>query len=435
MIFGSRIDQGSGMRFVLVVTFFSLVSSACSLGGSVREVADSVVDLDHRERVSEVAWVWESPGDYRPAIFSIPGGVAVIHNEGVVALSGDSGDEIWKYEVPNHAVVGNISDNGKYVVLQVGGEESEGDLIVLDSGVGELVYEKPLPDFSMEIVERAMEIPQLRDSLRGVTDESWIVLTESDVMAHRLRGEGNSWSVSNSEIAPCGDVTSVDSIAVLSQVVVAAFTCYEQMEGEGEKNFTEGHEFTSGFVGLEVETGEALWRSEGRVGMFPADSQSREMNAFAENILLVKYPYENTKQLLDVISGEVIEEGRRAVIWSSRDGSRVGFWDIESNDYVIEDFSEGIVESLSEYKSHVPGSVLGGGGLVGLEGGVVYLAEEVSGERGKSVVAEFVGFRQREEIVFGEGVDVKIVDGLSVPGSVVVSYVDSKGRGGIMGLI
>lgn len=201
----------------------------CTLGDGGHEVAGTTVELEHRTSVSAAAWEWEAPGSSPSAVFSVPGGVVVLRGDGAVALSGETGEEIWKYQDPERETLGNVSDDGRYVVLQTGDVDGT-ELLVLDSGTGEVVYEQPFDRFGAEIVERVAEMSQLQGSLSGVTSDLWVVREESGVVARRLTSEGTLWSVAAKELARCEGVGSVDELAVLDEVVVAAVTCYEQPE-------------------------------------------------------------------------------------------------------------------------------------------------------------------------------------------------------------
>lgn len=140
-----------------------VLSVGCSTSVDGHEVAESVVDLEHRPAVSEVAWDWTAPDSSRSAVFPVPGGVAVLQAAGVVVLSGESGEELWQYRISGREVLGNVSDDGRHVVLRsesgTGAGPGETELTVLNSGTGEIVHE--LHSSGIEAVERVGFAPQI----------------------------------------------------------------------------------------------------------------------------------------------------------------------------------------------------------------------------------------------------------------------------------
>ncbi|MFD3684406.1 PQQ-binding-like beta-propeller repeat protein [Nocardiopsis sp. NPDC058631] len=423
------------MRIIFSIFFLMVFLVGCSSPG--HQVTESVVELDHRTSVSEVAWEWGTPDSSRLAVFPVPGGVAVLQTAGVVVLSGETGEELWQYQVSEGEVSGNVSDNGRYVVLRWernGGEDTGGaELIILDSGTGEIVHEFDSTD--IEAVERVGWMPQIGESLSGVTGDVWVVQDEDGLTAHQLEDGEVLWSSATGDLARCADVGSVDDLAVLDDVVVAAFTCYEQPEGQEPVDMTEGQEFASGLVGFDPTTGEELWRSESQIGLFPADSHSRVLTVQGRGLIVVEYPYEEVRQLVDPSTGDVTDLGRNDVLWSNSDGSGLGVWHAESRDYRREDRSGEVLASLVEETGAAPAPTVSGGGFLGLEDGVLYLAEEVEGGADTPMLAYFAGFQGVSEItVDWDAQRTEVHDAESVPGAVAVSYTDGEGRSGVIGL-
>jgi outer membrane protein assembly factor BamB len=413
------------------------VSTGCSALGGGHEVAESVVELEHRPAVSGVAWDWAAPDSSRSAVFPVPGGVAVLQAAGVVVLSGETGEELWQYRVSEGEVSGNVSDDGRHVVLRSEGDTGAGtgeaELTVLDSGTGEIVHE--FNSSGVEAVERVGWMPQIGESLSGVTSGLWVVQEEHGVAAHQLEDGEVLWSSDTADLARCEDVGSVDDLSVLDDVVVAAFTCYEQPEGEDPVDMTEGQEFVSGLVGLDPTSGEELWWSEGQTGLFPADSHSRVLTVQSSGSIVVEYPYEEVRQLVAPSSGDVTDLGRNDVLWSNSDGSTLGVWHAESRDYRHEDRSGEALMSLVEETGSASAPTVSGGGFLGLEDGVLYLAEEVEGGADAPVLAYFTGFQGASEITADRDAQrTEVHDAVSVPGAVAVSYTDDEGRSGVIGL-
>ncbi|MEE2036469.1 PQQ-binding-like beta-propeller repeat protein [Nocardiopsis sp. CT-R113] len=427
--------SGRSVRIRFSIFFLPIFIVGCSSQG--HEVTESVVELEHRSAVSEIAWDWAAPDSSRSAVFPVPGGVAVLQAAGVVVLSGETGEELWQYRISEGEVSGNVSDDGRHVVLRSEGDTGEGtggtELTVLDSGTGEIVREFDSSD--VEAVERVGFAPQIGESLSGVTGDIWVVQDEAGVTAHQLEDGEVLWSSATADLAACAAVGSVDDLAVLEDVVVAAFTCYEQPEGEDPVDMTEGREFVSGLAGIDPTTGEELWRSEGQAGLFPADSHSRVLTVQGSGLIVVEYPYEEVRQLADPSTGDVTDLGRNNVLWSNSDGSELGVWHAESRDYRHEGRSGEVLASFTEEAGAAPAPTVSGGGFLGLEDGVLYLAEEVEGGEDAPVLAYFAGFQGASEITADwDAQRTEVHDVVSVPGAVAVSYTDGEGRSGVIGL-
>ena len=426
---------GAPVRIKFLVAGSLAFLVGCSTSG--HEVTESVVDLERQASVGEAAWEWGATGNERLAVFPVPGGVAVLQRNGVVILSGETGEEIWQYRVGEGEISGNLSDDGRYVVLRVEADGSRlegGELVVLDSGTGEIEHEFEISD--IEAFERVGWMPQVGESLSGVMGDIWVVQEEEDVVAYDLGGGGNVWSTPTSELSRCADVGSVDDLAVLDEALVVAVTCYEQPEDRESVDMVEGRDFVSGLVGLNPVSGEELWRFEEQLGMFPADSQGRTLEVQESGLLVVDYPFEDVRQLVDPTEGEVWGLGRNNVLWSSADGSRVGVWHAELRDYRIEEPSGDVLASLEGETGASPAPTVSGGGFLGLEEGVLYVAEEIPADAEEPVIGYFSGFGGASEIgTSGHGGARREIHAVvSVPGAVVVSYTEDGGQSGVIGL-
>ncbi|WP_433699795.1 PQQ-binding-like beta-propeller repeat protein [Nocardiopsis sp. CA-288880] len=397
-----------------------------------------MVELEHRSAVSEVAWDWSASDGSRLAVFPVPGGVAVLQAAGIVVLSGETGEELWRYRVSEGEVSGNVSDDGRHVVLRsegdAGADTGGTELTVLDSGTGEIVHE--FDSSGVEAVERVGWMPQIAESLSAVMGDIWFVHEEENVVAYHLGDDRDVWSTPTSDLSQCAGVGSVDDLAVLNEALVVAVTCYEQPEDREPVDMVEGREFVSGLVGLDPASGEELWRHEEQLGLFPADSQGRTLAVQESGLLVAEYPYTELRQFVDPAEGEVRGLGRNNVLWSSGDGSRLGVWHAESRDYRIEDRSGGVLASLEEETGASPDPTVDGGGFLGLEEGVLHITEEILADAEEPVIGYFSGFEGNSEIdVSGHGgARWEVHAAVSVPGAVVVSHTETEGRSGVIGL-
>lgn len=409
------------MRFSRVaLTFVLILSVGCSVEDVQHKTVDSAPEnLEYPASVSEVAWEWRPPGGsgllfVRP----VPTGALIFHGDGVVALAGDSGEEVWKYRVKGSKIVGDVSDSREYVSLHVS-DEGEGkiEMVVLDSGTGEIVHQYSIDHETLAASGDGVIWDQIRPSLSAVTEEAWFTSTDTGggVTARELGTDEILWSVE----APleCEETRTVDSVFAWDETVLLALTCFVNSDSPGHGSMDDQIEFVSSLIALDTDDGSELWREEGLFGRHPDDSILRDFTTFENGLVLVRYPYSDTGKVLDVSTGEVVTmQDRRIPVWASDDGSRIGVWDRYVENYWIIDLEGETQNQLSGRSAPVHESTLSDPGL-GLEQGVFHADSDLleSGE-----VARFDGF----ESSFSLHRDRSVVHPLVrlVPGAVVLTY-------------
>ncbi|HIY39711.1 MAG TPA: PQQ-like beta-propeller repeat protein, partial [Candidatus Nocardiopsis merdipullorum] len=138
---------------VAVAAVAVLLLSSCSVteemgqwfAGLKEEEWEPIQDLEYPTSVSEVAWRWEVPeGNDTPRVGAIPvtGGVGAVLDDGIIALSAETGGEMWSYQVSGSEVFKATSSDGRYFVLQIMDSEDEDApprMIILDLETGEPV--------------------------------------------------------------------------------------------------------------------------------------------------------------------------------------------------------------------------------------------------------------------------------------------------------
>lgn len=90
-------------------------------------------------------------------------------------------------------------------------------------------------------------------------------------------------------------------------------------------------------------------------------------------MVLVRYPYSDTGQVLDAGTGEVVTmKDRQIPVWSSAGGERIGAWDRYVENYWITDIEGVTRDQLSGRSDPVHATTLSDPGL-GLERGVFHV--------------------------------------------------------------
>src|SRR5699024_3798837 len=95
---------------VAVAAVVVLLLSSCSVteamgqwfAGPKEEEWEPIQDLEYAASVSEVAWRWALPeghDTYRVWLLPVAGGVGAVLDDGIIALSAETGGEMWSYHV------------------------------------------------------------------------------------------------------------------------------------------------------------------------------------------------------------------------------------------------------------------------------------------------------------------------------------------------
>ena len=397
--------------------------AGCSLATPSYSTHESGDSPEYPSSVSEVAWEWEPPRDSgTPSLHEMNEGVVVLFESGAFGLSGETGEELWSYYEPDQDFLVEVSDNGKYVVLY---DEEESRAVLLERDTGRVVHEYILDMDEFDHTYR-VQVGSLHEPLRGITGDTWVVRWQNEVISYDLETGGEAWVAQ--DIAHCPDQGSVNSLSVQEEVVVAATTCYEQPEDRESVEWIHGWDFTSELVGLDPGTGEQLWRVEHTLGQMPRESLQRNISSHPGGLVGIHYldSYDLEPSLLDIEVKEVTDLETRSFLWVSPDGSRLGLWDTETGDYLIQGRSGEVEHTLKP-------EIVADGFRVGLEGGVLYLKEWVWDVSDPEEFAFFEGFHGSSSFIWDAAESLKVTDALSVPGAVAVAY-RADGEPGVMGL-
>ena len=430
---------------VAVAAVAVLLLSSCSVteemgqwfAGLKEEEWEPIQELEYPTSVSEVAWRWEVPegnDTHRVWLLPVAGGVGAVLDDGIIALSAETGGEMWSYQVSGSEVFSSGSSNGRYFVLQILDSEDKDApprMVILDLETGELVEDYLLSG-------GADSTGKQRGWLSSINDERWVTASEGGLTAYALGSDHAVWEVK--DVVECDEnMGSVDGMVTGEKVTVVGTTCYEQPEEEDEIHMTEGQDFISGLVGIDMDTGKELWRWEDRLGLFPADSMERNFTLHENDLLTVDYPYDRIGQIVNPETGDVTTLDEGQVLWSNDDGSRFGVWDQYTQNYRIEDLSGEVYEALEDKELDIADLIYvarRGGRIVGLEKGALEVTREVPEEAGQIDIAAFQGFESTNSVSFSwsETYDLRFVEARSVPGAVAVSYLSYGETSGIIGI-
>ena len=370
-----------GFPCVVSGLIFAVVTSGCSVSGISHHTHEAGESQGYRQSVGEIFWEWRPPRDAGyEAIREFGEGVLVLLSDGVVALSGETGEELWSYRDRGQEFSAEVTGNDEYVALY---NWEEKEAVVLEKSTGQVIHTHDI-DLGEIDYTHVFGSDSMVPALRGVTGNSWVVRWEDSVSSYDLSTGESLWSVSN--VPNCSDVGQVDDLIVQKDVVVAATTCFEHPEDKDTVALTPGHEFTSELVGLSPDTGEEIWRVEHSVGEMPHESLERTISSRPGGLVHIDFNYRSLgNSLLDIESREATHLDTLSLIWTSSDGSQVGLWDTETGEYLIQDRS-GANERTLEPETKAEGV------RVGLEGGMLHLNEWTEDASAAEGFARFEGF-------------------------------------------
>ncbi|MGW5879266.1 outer membrane protein assembly factor BamB family protein [Nocardiopsis terrae] len=357
-------------------------------------------------------------------------GVVVLLEGGAFALSGETGEELWSYYDRGEQLAGNVTDDGEYVVLH---DEDSDRTVLLETDTGRIAHEYGL-DLSEYEYTKTTSPHDLDAALGGITGETWVVRWENSVSSYDLDTGEPVWAAA--DVPSCSDVGQVDSLTVQKEVVVAATTCFEHPEDKETVAWTVGWDFTSELVGLDPGTGEELWRVEHSIGRMPYDSLGRTVTSRPGGLVYIDFNDPSLPlrySLLDIEAREATHLETRSLLWTSQDGARLGLWDTETGDYLIQDRSGDVERTLERDGVSMSDDMVADGHRVGLEGGVLYLAEWTEDGSVPEGFARFEGFDSSTTFVWDRAESISVSNALSVPGGVAVAY-RADGEPGVMGL-
>lgn len=271
-------------RKLTLAALLPLLSSCSLIPGSWQEseidhstFEGTTEPLDLPENVSSVGWDWEAPEETDIVEANpFPLGVIVTISDGVIALRGDTGEELWRYRrVGEEVTDANVTTSGDRVALAYPVEEEETeaavtphDVVLLDSATGKELGSHT-EDFTTEaaLTGDITTLSPMPEHLGLLSDSSRIVYRDVDdertgVFSLDLETGEETWSLTDLEgegqegrdFNPKGVVASGDTI------ILSGNFMDEDIESLDET--AEEQEHTVVLLGLDAASGEELWRHE-----------------------------------------------------------------------------------------------------------------------------------------------------------------------------
>ncbi|WP_150250419.1 PQQ-binding-like beta-propeller repeat protein [Nocardiopsis deserti] len=205
---------------------------------------------------------------------AIPSGVVVSVSDGVIALRGDTGEEIWSYRRVGSTVSGsNVTPNGESVAVsyeadgESGADTAKHNVIVLDSLTGEITSEQ-VTDFTLvdSITPDVSLLEPKPERLGLLTQDHRLTLGRNGEDNLTLRAIGLS---SGEEEWEQYDVFQPNNqgqeflpgeLATTEDTVIVTGNFADPAETMSDLDAVQKH--TAVIMGLDSESGEEVWRVE-----------------------------------------------------------------------------------------------------------------------------------------------------------------------------
>ncbi|MFF8765330.1 hypothetical protein ACF07Q_12505 [Nocardiopsis dassonvillei] len=331
--------------------------------------------IDTPHTVTEVGWQWEAPEDtVISEVHTIPSGVVVSVSDGVIALRGDTGEEIWRYRrVGTTASGSNVTPSGDSVAVSYEADGESGtatanhDVVVLDSLTGEITSEQGT-DFTL-----VNSIPQ-EISLLEPTPERLGLLTQDHRLTLGHDGEGGlalrAIGLSSGEeeweqhqvFQPNdqGQEFLPGELATVEEAVIVTGAFADPMESASDLDAVQEH--TSVIVGLDSDSGEEIWRVEHELDA-PVTYRDIELSTYPGSGIVTAVMEGSgyfEQWLLDPATGDPVADDVFAI--SGPDVisiSQSGYATVETNHeaatdtYTLRDFSGASEEEITVEESGV----------------------------------------------------------------------------------
>ncbi|WP_435110841.1 PQQ-binding-like beta-propeller repeat protein [Nocardiopsis synnemataformans] len=428
----------TGAKALCLAFGISIATSSCTAyqDGDSHVVYDDPHTLDLRESVDRVGWQWRPRGGEEViSVHPLPVGVAVILGDGVVALSGETGEVVWEYRNSEENFTGGVSGNGDYLALEAQVPGGGGyKVMLLDSETGQIEHDilidaEEVESYSYLFRESGAHIALMSDRVRivGVGEGNGDAVSLS---AFSLSDGEEVWSGPEALSCDSGKRLrlSAASSVLVGDVLVAPYTCAEFLSNE-EMEEAEGavgnQEMSVGLLGVDVQDGRELWRlEEEHIGVVN-DSYDREFIRLNQGHVSI-HSQRLQSMVVDVRDGRVVMEGA-SVLAAAEDMS----WAVQSQ-------GRGTYVRINEAAEEEGRMEVDGEDSQGEDYGVAFLEQAIviSGDVGAeesswATVREWGGGIEeiRADMDFSEH---RVNDVISVPGAVVIFH--GEGEGGLVGL-
>lgn len=243
-------------------------------------LADPADPLEVPANVGSVGWTWSSPeGTSVRHVSPTSYGLSVYVSDGVIGVSGETGEELWRYRrLGEKATSMNITPDGETVVVSYSAHEKETEgeeepppiheVVLLDASTGEIRGGQVVEFAHMPFDGSGPSSYASGNEKLGVlSNDSRIIYRDhesggGEVVSLGLGNDEELWSVSPGQRGGGEERYFVARNSVFSRGVLIVSSSFvdESVLEPGGLSGVKDH--TLALIGLDIETGSELWRHE-----------------------------------------------------------------------------------------------------------------------------------------------------------------------------
>ncbi|WP_152487081.1 PQQ-binding-like beta-propeller repeat protein [Nocardiopsis halotolerans] len=243
-------------------------------------LSEPAESLDVPANVGSVGWTWSSPEETGiQHVSPISYGLVVSISDGVVGVSGGTGEELWRYRRLGERLTGaSVTPDGETVAVSYSAHDGEAEgeeephplheVVLLDSSTGDIKGTQTVEFANMPFADSGVSSYASGDEQLGVLSNSSRIIYrgdgrgEGEIVSLGLEDDEELWSVTPAQSGGSERMFFVARSSVVSRGVLVTSSNFvdESVLEPGGLSGTKNH--TLALIGIDVETGSELWRHE-----------------------------------------------------------------------------------------------------------------------------------------------------------------------------
>jgi len=270
----------------------------------IHEVSEEVQALDAVSSVNEVAWEWRpNEGETASDVHAGSSGAVIELEDGLVGLRGDTGEELWKYRIPDtEGLSVAFSPSGEQAVVAAPDEPA----VLLDTATGALVTE----DVHWDGEARFLGETRL---LHRQGEETETLFRVSD-----LDSGTTLWEQEAPETCFEEESARLISATHNSEAIVLLLHCSKDTSEDSLR--APDPDTVNALVALSAEDGRELWRYES----VDEDGLGSANALMLQDSLVANLPGEEGWLIIDPADGTTLAESPRPVLAVNENDYLVG---------------------------------------------------------------------------------------------------------------
>ncbi|AFR07316.1 PQQ enzyme repeat family protein [Nocardiopsis alba ATCC BAA-2165] len=330
-------------RFPTLFVLLSVALQACTLvpdegsdshDGVIHQVTDGEVGNPGAiTSVSDIGWEWRpKEGERVSEVWAGPAGAVIELDDGFIGLKGDTGEELWRYQLPGvEKFSASFSPSGEELLVAASDEPG----VMLNTVNGATIAEDIDWDYSSLLLDGGNILRRQGDSTEALFEvedlDSGKVLWRQEAPSV-CSGSGDSRLISERHS---------------KEVITLILYCAEDVSDEAIWDPAPESVYT--LIAIEASDGRELWRQD----FENTEDPSRIDVLIFQEILLVDLPGQEKQLMIDAVDGSTIAESSELVLAVDDSKYFVGpEFESEDNPYEIRTFKGEVTASVTLSEAH-----------------------------------------------------------------------------------